>query len=83
MGAVQLGLGCVLMTIASRVLAAAEIGLVSILETVFGTLSVWALVGEHPGKAALTGGAIVVGALAINQLFALRERTGAEPVAIK
>lgn len=74
MGAVQLGLGCVLMVIASRHLAAAEIGLTSILETVFGTLSVWALVGERPSVAALTGGAMVIGALAANQFVALRAR---------
>lgn len=74
MGAVQLGLGCVLMVIASRHLAAAEIGLTSILETVFGTLSVWALVGERPGNAALIGGAMVIGALAANQAVAMRTR---------
>jgi drug/metabolite transporter (DMT)-like permease len=74
MGAVQLGLGCVLMVIASRNLAAAEIGLTSILETVFGTLSVWLLVGERPSAAALVGGAMVIGALAANQLVALRAR---------
>jgi drug/metabolite transporter (DMT)-like permease len=74
MGAVQLGLGCVLMVIASRHLAAAEIGLTSILETVFGTLSVWLLVGERPSAAALTGGMMVIGSLAANQFVALRAR---------
>jgi drug/metabolite transporter (DMT)-like permease len=73
MGSVQLGLGCVLMTMASRHLASAEIGLMSILETVFGTLSVWALVGEKPGAAALLGGAMVIGALAANQLAGPRQ----------
>ncbi len=72
MGTVQLGLGCVLMTMASRHLASAEIGLMSILETLFGTLSVWALVGEKPGAAALLGGAMVIGALAANQFAGLR-----------
>lgn len=73
MGAVQLGLGCVLMTMASRHLASAEIGLMSILETVFGTLSVWVLAGERPGSAALLGGAMVIGALATNQIARLRQ----------
>lgn len=73
MGAVQLGLGCVLMTIASRHLASAEIGLMSILEVVFGTLSVWALVGERPSSAALAGGAMVICALAANQAIGLRQ----------
>lgn len=82
MGAVQLGLGCILMTIASRHLSAAELGLVSILETVFGTLSVWALVGERPSNAALAGGVIVIGALAANQFFVMRQQTGPKPAVI-
>ncbi len=82
MGAVQLGLGCVLLMIASRTLAAAEIGLVSILETIFGTLSVWALVGERPSNAALIGGAIVIVALTANQLLGLRKENGIEPAVI-
>ncbi len=73
MGAVQLGLGCALMVIASRHISSAEIGLMSILETVFGTLSVWVLVGERPSNAALVGGAMVIGALAANQAVALRQ----------
>lgn len=77
MGAVQLGLGCILMVIASRHLSAAEIGLTSILETVFGTLSVWLLVGEQPSPATLVGGAMVIGALAANQYVALRFRPAA------
>lgn len=74
MGAVQVGLGCVLMVIASRHLAAAEIGLTSILETIFGTLSVWALIGERPSQAALIGGLMVIAALAGNQLVAFHGR---------
>jgi drug/metabolite transporter (DMT)-like permease len=74
MGAVQLGLGCILMVIASRHLSAAEIGLTSILETVFGTLAVWVLVGEQPSAATLVGGAMVIGALAANQYVAFRLR---------
>lgn len=74
MGAVQLGLGCALMVLASRHLSAAEIGLTSILETVFGTLAVWALVGERPSDAALIGGIMVIGALAANQAVAMRTR---------
>jgi drug/metabolite transporter (DMT)-like permease len=74
MGAVQLALGCALMVVASRHLSAAEIGLTSILETVFGTLAVWALVGERPSNAALIGGALVIGALVANQAVAYRTR---------
>ena len=74
MGTVQLGLGCALMVVASRQLSAAKIGLTSILETVFGTMAAWALVGERPSNAALIGGAMVIGALAANQAVAMRTR---------
>jgi len=55
---------------------------VSILETIFGTLSVWALVGERPSDAALIGGAIVIAALTANQLLALRKHKGVAPAVI-
>jgi drug/metabolite transporter (DMT)-like permease len=73
MGVVQLGAGLLLMMVAVRHLASAEIGLLSILEIIFGTLSVWVLIGERPSQAALVGGAIVIGALAANQITGLRQ----------
>jgi drug/metabolite transporter (DMT)-like permease len=74
MGVVQLGLGCLLMLAAAPRLAAAEIGLLAVLETVFGTLSTWLVVGEHPGRLALLGGLVVIAALVVNELIALRTR---------
>ena len=74
MGVVQLGLGSLLMLAAAPRLAAAEIGLLAVLETVFGTLSTWLVVGEHPGRLALLGGSIVIIALIVNELIALRTR---------
>lgn len=72
MGCVQLGLGCLLMMAATPRLSAAEVGLLSILETLFGTLSVWLVVGEAPAAATLAGGLVVIGALALNEFVALR-----------
>lgn len=74
MGSVQLGLGCVLMTLAVPALAAAEIGLLSELETPLGTASTWLLVGERPGALALAGGVVVLAALTANEWLALRAR---------
>jgi len=74
MGVVQLGLGCLLMLAAAPRLSAAEIGLLAVLETVFGTLATWLVVGEHPGRLALAGGLIVIAALVVNELIALRTR---------
>ncbi len=73
MGIVQLGVGLLLMMGAVRYLASAEIGLLSILEIIFGTLSVWVLIGERPTQAALIGGAIVIGALVANHIAGLRQ----------
>jgi drug/metabolite transporter (DMT)-like permease len=72
MGVVQLGLGVLLMIRAAPLLAAAEIGLLAVLETLFGTFSTWLVVGERPGTLALIGGCVVVAALIVNELLGLR-----------
>lgn len=74
MGIVQLGLGVLLMIRATPHLSAAEIGLLAVLETIFGTLSTWLVVGERPSTVALIGGAAVILALMVNELLALRRR---------
>lgn len=72
MGCIQLGLGCLLMTRATRYLAASEIGLLSLIETVLGPIWVWLGVGERPTALALVGGAIVVAALLVNEWVGYR-----------
>ena len=47
MGCVQLGVGCLLATAASRTLSATELGLLALLEPILGPLWVWVLLGEH------------------------------------
>ncbi len=75
MGSVQVGAGCVLMTMASRYLTAGEIGLLALLETMLGPLWVWLGIGERPTPLALAGGAIVLGALLANAAAGRRSRT--------
>ena len=70
MGCVQLGIGCLLATAASRALSASELGLLALLEPILGPLWVWVLLGERPGNSALVGGAIVLGAVIANGAFA-------------
>jgi drug/metabolite transporter (DMT)-like permease len=72
MGCLQLGLGCLLMTRATRTLAAGEIGLLSLIETILAPIWVWLGVGERPSGLALAGAAIVVGALLANEWIGLR-----------
>jgi drug/metabolite transporter (DMT)-like permease len=71
MGTVQLGIGCMLMTLATRDLSAAEVGLLSLLETTLGPVWVWLSTGERPSDVALVGGVAVIGALALNGLYGL------------
>jgi drug/metabolite transporter (DMT)-like permease len=70
-GAGQIGLGVILLTIGARLIPAAQVALISLLEVVLGPLWVWLAVGERPGAATLTGGAIVVAAV----ILQARDRT--------
>ncbi len=64
-GVGQIGLGLILLTIGARLIPAAQVALISLLEVVLGPLWVWLAVGERPSAATLTGGAIVVGAVVL------------------
>ncbi len=72
LGVFQLGLPCVLLVVASRSLAAPEIALLGLLEVLLGPLWAWLGAGERPASGTLLGGAIVLGALALNELAAFR-----------
>jgi len=78
MGCLQVGLGCLLMTRATRTLSAGEIGLLSLIETILAPIWVWLGIGERPSTLALTGAAIVLGALLANEWIGLR-RTSPVP----
>ena len=70
LGIFQLGLPCMLLVLASRSLLAPEIALLGLLEVVLGPLWAWLGAGEVPARATLAGGALVLGALAANELVA-------------
>jgi drug/metabolite transporter (DMT)-like permease len=72
LGVVQLGFPCVLMVMAARHLLAAEVALLALLEVVLGPLWTWLGAGEAPSQAALVGGAVVIGALVLNEAAGLR-----------
>jgi len=74
LGVAQLGLPCMLLVLASRALLAPEIALLGLLEVVLGPLWAWLGAGEEPGRSTLIGGAVVLAALAGNELAALRRR---------
>ena len=75
LGLVQLAIPCTLLVLCARVLKAPEIALLAQLEILFGILLVWVLAGEHPGAAVLQGGALVLGALLMNEWLLWKRKT--------
>ena len=65
LGVGQMALGLALLTIGARLISAAQVALISLLEVVLGPLWVWLATGEEPGTATLLGGAIVIVAILI------------------
>lgn len=77
LGVGQLAIPCVMAVTAARTLAAPEVALLALLEVLFGVAWAWLGAGEAPSAAVLGGGAVVLGALAANELVALRRRDAA------
>ncbi len=73
LGLFQLAIPCLLCVAAARVLPAPELALLSLLEVVLGVVWVWLGAGEVPTAPVLGGGALVLLALAGNEVLALRE----------
>lgn len=70
-------LGFALLTTGPRYLPAPDVSLLLLLEAITAPLLVWLVVEEVPGARTLAGGAIVVAALAISNLYVLSRRSKA------
>lgn len=68
LGVGQIGLGLIFLTIGARLIPAAEVALITLLEIVLGPLWVWIALGERPGTSTLIGGAIVLAAVVIEAI---------------
>ena len=75
-GILQLPAAIGLFFAGTRYRPAAEIGLLTLFETVLGPLWVWLGVGERPPLRTFIGGAIIVGALVFNAMLALLRPAG-------
>jgi drug/metabolite transporter (DMT)-like permease len=65
LGVGQIGLGFMLLTVGARLIPAAQVGLITLLEVVLGPLWVWLALSERPSTATLVGGAIVIAAIVL------------------
>ena len=65
LGIGQIGLGFALLTVGARLIPAAQVGLITLLEVVLGPVWVWLALDERPSTLTLVGGAIVIGAIVI------------------
>ncbi len=74
LGVFQLAIPCLMSVVVARTLPAPEISLLGLLEVVFGVCWAWLGANEVPTVAVLVGGALVLVALAGNELLALRQR---------
>jgi drug/metabolite transporter (DMT)-like permease len=74
LGLVQLAIPCALAVVCARVLKAPEIALLALLEVIFGIVLAWLGADEIPSQTVLAGGALVIGALVLNELAGWRQR---------
>jgi drug/metabolite transporter (DMT)-like permease len=81
MGAGTLAAGLVLYTLGSRVIPAAELTLLSMIEVLLAPLWVWLAFGEMASAGTFAGGAVVLAAVVLNALSGARRMPAAPPVA--
>ena len=65
LGIGQIGLGFALLTVGARLIPAAQVGLITLLEIVLGPVWVWLALDEQPSTLTLVGGAVVIVAIVI------------------
>jgi drug/metabolite transporter (DMT)-like permease len=65
LGIGQIGLGFALLTVGARLIPAAQVGLITLLEVVLGPVWVWLALDETPSSLTLVGGAIVIAAIVL------------------
>jgi drug/metabolite transporter (DMT)-like permease len=73
-GLVVVPFGLMLLTLGPRYLAASEVAVLMLLETVIGPFWVWLVLAEEPGIRSLIGGAIIITALFLHGIVRLRHR---------
>jgi drug/metabolite transporter (DMT)-like permease len=65
LGVGQMGAGLAFLTLGARLIPAAEVALITLLEIVLGPLWVWLAISETPSTATLVGGVILIAAVVL------------------
>ena len=79
LGIGQIALGFVLFAVGARLIPAAQVGLITLLEVVLGPVWVWLALDERPSALTLAGGAIVIAAIVIQTRAAPPPEPAEEP----
>jgi drug/metabolite transporter (DMT)-like permease len=79
LGIGQIGLGFALLTVGARLIPAAQVGLITLLEVVLGPVWVWLALDERPGTLTLVGGTIVIAAIVLQTRETPSPAPGEEP----
>jgi drug/metabolite transporter (DMT)-like permease len=81
LGAGQVGLGLAFLTVGARLIPAAEVALITLLEIVLGPLWVWIVLGERPALIAIVGGVVVILAVVLQTTQSMQARgVGSRPI---
>jgi drug/metabolite transporter (DMT)-like permease len=82
LGVGQMGLGLAFVTMGARLLPAAEVALITLLEVVLGPLWVWISISEQPAAAAIAGGCVVILAVILQATEKTRATAAPSPATI-
>jgi drug/metabolite transporter (DMT)-like permease len=80
LGAGQVGLGLAFLTVGARLIPAAEVALITLLEIVLGPLWVWIVLGERPALIAVIGGVVVIFAVVLQMTQSVQTQASHSPV---
>jgi drug/metabolite transporter (DMT)-like permease len=80
LGAGQVGLGLAFLTVGARLIPAAEVALITLLEIVLGPLWVWIVLGERPALIAIIGGVVVMFAVVLQTTQSVQTQAIPSPV---
>ncbi|MCU9839452.1 DMT family transporter [Ruegeria sp. WL0004] len=81
MGAGLLAVGMALYTLGSQVVPAAELTLITMIESMLAPVWVWLVLGEEASAGTLWGGAIILAAVALNAVSGMRRKPVMPPMA--